>query len=260
MIIGAGLKMYLGHQQAKDWISHVAQLAAGHRAVQAGTVRLFVLPTYPLLVHAIEVLGPVGVQVGAQDLCWADCGPFTGEVSGAELAEIGCSVVEVGHYERRTHFGETDDVVSAKTAAAFRNGLTPVLCLGEDRPQDPGDAAVECVRQLDAALVHSRRADLLAPLVVAYEPHWAIGAQAAADVGYVRTVCAGLRTAVQQQDRLADSRIIYGGSAALGLLRRLGDGVDGLFLGRSAHDPAALGAVLDEAADRVARDGRTLRR
>lgn len=248
VIVGAGPKMYMGHEQAKEWIARVAQLADGHVGLRQGAVELFVLPTFPLLVHAVQVLGPAGVKVGAQDLFWEDRGPFTGEVSGAELAEIGCSFVEVGHFERRKYCAETDDIVSAKLAAAFRNGLTPVLCLGESHPQQAQSAAKECIRQLETALVHSRRADVLSPLIVAYEPYWTIGAEAAAGADYIKTVCDGLRTAMQSEHTLSGSRIIYGGSAGTGLLGQLDDAVDGLFLGRSSHDPAALGSVLDEAA------------
>lgn len=247
LIIGAGLKMYLRHQQTIEWIALVAALAERHPALKRGAVELFVLPTFPVLVHAVRALSPVGVKVGAQDLSSEDSGPFTGEVSGTEIADIGCEFVEVGHVERRTHFGETEEVVSAKVAAAFRNGLTPVLCLGESRPQRPDAAAAECVRQLGAALVHSRRAGVLGRLLVAYEPHWAIGAAAAAEATYIRTVCTALRAATSEDTALTGSRIIYGGSAGTGLLGQLDGAVDGLFLGRSAHDPAVLESVLDEA-------------
>lgn len=248
MIIGAGLKMYLGHQQTVDWLEGVARVAEGHAGLRQGTVELFVLPSFPNLVHAVRVLSPLGVGVGAQDLSWADSGPFTGEVSGAELAELGCSFVEVGHLERRTHLGETDDMISRKTAAAFRHSLTPVICVGESHPGPADAAAQECARQLRAVLTDSRRNGELGRAVVAYEPHWAIGAQAAAAPGHIRTVCDRLTSELQADPALAGSRVIYGGSAGSGLLADLAGAVDGLFLGRAAHDTAVLEAVLDEAA------------
>ena len=248
MIIGAGLKMYLGHRQTMEWIAQVADLAGKHPGLTSGAVELFVLPTFTTLVDAVRTLSPLGVKVGAQDLFWEDRGPFTGEVSGRELAEIGCSVVEVGHFERRHHFGETDDIVSAKTAAAFRNRLTPVICVGERQPQHPEEAASECDSQLRAALAHTRRAGLLGPALVAYEPTWAIGAAAAANPTYIRTVCTRLKAAISADDASTGSRVIYGGSAGPGLLEQLDGAADGLFLGRSSHEPAALEAVLDEAA------------
>lgn len=249
MIIGAGLKMYMGHRQTIEWLTGVAEVADRHPGCRRGAVELFVLPSFPALAYAAALLAPFGVKVGAQDLFWEDRGPFTGEVSGAELAEIGCSLVEVGHAERRTLFGETDDIVSRKTAAAFRNGLTPVLCVGESQPQEPEMAARECVRQVEVALGESRAVGSLGSVLVAYEPQWAIGAAASADPSYIHTVCAELRAAMSTDSALTGSRIIYGGSAGAGLLTRLDGAIDGLFMGRASHDLAVLEAVLDEAHD-----------
>ena len=249
MVIGAGLKMYLGHRQTLEWLTGVAKLVDRHPGCRRNAVELFVLPAFPSLAQAVALLSPSGVRVGAQDLFWEDRGPFTGEVSGVELAELGCTLVEVGHAERRTLFGETDDVVSRKTAAAFRNGLMPVLCVGESDPQEPDLAARECVRQLAACLEHSRVAESVGPVLLAYEPQWAIGATAPADPAYIRTVCGGLRAALEKDNALNGSRVVYGGSAGAGMLGRLGGAVDGLFLGRASHDLVVLEAVLDEADD-----------
>lgn len=249
ILVGAGLKMYLGHRQTLDWLSAVAMLAREHPGLRQGDVELVVLPSFPSLVPAVDLLRPLGVAVGAQDLCWADLGPFTGEVSGAELAELGCRYVEVGHLERRFHLGETDEMVSAKTAAALRHGLVPLLCVGEDREQAPADAAHACVRQLEACLEDARRSHCLAPLVVAYEPHWAIGAQAPAHPAYVRTVCERLSDALDGEATLSGSRVVYGGSAGPGLLPLLGDAVDGVFVGRASHSPDGLERILDEATE-----------
>ena len=248
MIIGAGLKMYLGHWETVDWLGEVARVAERHTGIRRGTVELFVLPSFTALPHAVRTLSRLNVGVGAQDLFWADRGPFTGEVSGAQLAELGCSYVEVGHAERRLHLGETDEMVSRKTAAAFRNRLTPVICVGEGAQHAPDDAGEECARQLQAVLQDSRRASALGPAVVAYEPHWAIGANAAAEPTHIRSVCARLKAELRGDAALTGSRVIYGGSAGTGLLLELEDVVDGLFLGRAAHDPLVLEAVLDEAA------------
>lgn len=245
-LVGAGLKMYLGHRETLGWLDRIANLARTHPVLTGGQAELFVLPTFPALVPAADALAGTGVGIGAQDLFWEDRGPYTGEVSGAELREIGCTYVEVGHAERRRHFGETDDVVAAKTAAAFRNGLAPVLCLGELQRDDPRRAAAECVRQLDAALTDSRRQGLDRPMVFAYEPVWAIGAEQPACPDYIRTVCAALQDVVAADSALAGSRIIYGGSAGSGLLADLGPAVDGLFLGRFSHDAGALAGLMDE--------------
>ena len=140
--------------------------------------------------------------------------------------------------------GETDEVVAAKTRAALRNGLTPVLCIGESDRQDGADAARVTIAQLGSALADAPAG----PVIVAYEPVWAIGAPEPAPVAHIQAVCTALRGALDFLPGRSGSAVIYGGSAGPGLLTALGASVDGLFLGRFAHDPATLAAVLDEAA------------
>ncbi|MGK9148151.1 triose-phosphate isomerase [Plantibacter flavus] len=241
-VVGVSLKMYFGHAQTLDWIGQVGALARRHPAIVDGRVQLFVIPGYLSIVQSVAALDGTGVLVGAQDLASADRGAFTGEVGGPELAEVGVAVAEVGHAERRSLFGETDEVVAAKAAAALRNGISPVLCIGELERVSPEAAAAECLRQLDSAL-----ADTVAgAVIVAYEPVWAIGAAEPAEPAYVRAVGAILKDAIASRADRVGSSVIYGGSAGPGLLTALGDDVDGVFLGRFAHDVAALEAVLDE--------------
>jgi triosephosphate isomerase len=246
--VGVSLKMYFGHRQALDWCARVAELARAHSAVASGAVELFVIPGYLAVPAAVEIFEGTSVVVGAQDLATADSGAFTGEVSGVELAEVGVGVVEVGHAERRRLFGETDGVVAEKTSAALRNGIVPVLCIGESTRADTADAAAECLRQLASALDGAPAGRV----IVAYEPVWAIGAAEPAPAAYIRAVCSILRAAVSALEGRATSVVIYGGSAGPGLLTELGADVDGLFLGRFAHDPESLGRVLDEAAELAA--------
>ncbi|WOF24277.1 triose-phosphate isomerase [Microbacterium betulae] len=242
--VGVSLKMYFGHRQATEWFRTVAERVRAHAAVAAGDVELFVVPTYLQVLPAVAAFSGTPVRVGAQDVAAADAGAFTGEVSAAELAEVGVALAEVGHAERRALFAETDEITAAKAAAALRNGLTPVLCLGEDRRVHAEAAAEATVAQL--------RADLDgAPggrVVLAYEPVWAIGAADPAPAHHIRTVAGALRAALDDLPGREGSSVVYGGSAGPGLLGSLGDDVDGLFLGRFAHDPDDLVAVLDEAA------------
>lgn len=246
-IIGSSLKMYFGHRRTLDWVRAVAQICREHPATRDGLVEFFVIPTFPSIPGVLELAGPAGITVGAQDLFWADSGPFTGEVGGPELAEIGCRMVEVGHAERRAQFRETDEVVARKTAAALRNGLTPVLCIGEPERADRAPAIDFCVRQLTSALALARADGLSGRLVVAYEPIWAIGAPEPAGPTHVRAVCGALREHLSGDPDFPDATVIYGGSAGPGLLARIADDVDGMFLGRFAHDPAAVRVILDEA-------------
>lgn len=245
-VIGVSLKLYLDVAETELWARRVAEIVRWHPAIAAGSVGMFVLPSLPALPGVREALAGTGVEVGAQDLFWEERGPFTGAVSGADLRSIGCTMAEIGHLERRRVFGEDDRVINLKTAAAYRTGLTPVLCVGEARAGDAASAGDEVLAQLESALYGIPRPDGSAELVVAYEPQWAIGATEAADAGHVAAVVRVIRDALRAHPWLAAARVIYGGSAGPGVLTDLGAEVDGLFLGRYAHDPDALERVLDE--------------
>ena len=253
--------MYFGYGRTLEWCRAVAKAGAANAAVQDRAIELFVLPTAPTLRAARAILNPAGIGVGAQDLSWADEGAFTGEVSPAVLAELRCGYAEVGHAERRRLFGEDGEMVAAKAAAALRNGLTPVLCVGEPDRGTAEDAVEWCRRELATVLKTTTldgagacAAGDSAPagrVIVAYEPHWAIGAPEPASPEHVSAVAEGLTETLASLPGREGSRVIYGGSAGPGLLTKLSPAVAGLFLGRFAHDPAAFAAVLDEAAARV---------
>jgi triosephosphate isomerase len=155
------------------------------------------------------------------------------------LAELGVSLVEIGHAERRRLFAEDDAVVARKVRAAVGHSLTPLLCIGEPDKLDAGAAADFCVGQVLAATEGDSA--LPSRLVLAYEPVWAIGAQEPAPPQHVNAVLTRIRGALGP-----GCPIIYGGSAGPGLLPQL-PAADGLFLGRFAHDAANLARVLDEA-------------
>ncbi|MCU1530240.1 MAG: triose-phosphate isomerase [Frondihabitans sp.] len=244
--VGVSLKMYFGHARTVEWAAALGDIARRHAAVRSGLVDLFVVPTFPSILPVREALGDAPVRLGAQDIAWADEGAFTGEVSGVELREIGCTLAEIGHAERRSLFHEGDDVIAAKTAAAFRNGLTPLLCVGEETKAPPAVAALEVESQLRAALAAADRTGLAGPIIVAYEPQWAIGAAEPASPQHITQTVARLESLVDDLPGRAGSRVIYGGSAKPGLLTALGGTVKGLFLGRFAHDPRAVTLILDE--------------
>lgn len=239
MLIGASLKMYFSHRRTVEWARAVGDIVDRHPA--RDRVSAFVIPQYPSIPACVELGGPLAV--GAQDLASADDGAFTGEVSGAVLAEVGCRYVEVGHAERRRMFGETDEVVAAKVHAALRNGLVPLICVGEAERMPPAEAAAYVLAQIDSALSEASASNVTGAFVIAYEPLWAIGAPEPAAPDHIRGVCSALRAGLTEY---TDARVIYGGSAGPGLLTTIADSVDGLFLGRFAHDPDAVRDILDE--------------
>lgn len=250
-IIGVSLKMYFGYERTLEWCRDVAKIAAGHPAVSSGEIELFALPSHLVLAEAARLLGAAGVATGAQDIFWEDEGAYTGEVGGKVLAEVGGRYAEVGHAERRRIFGEDDDVIGLKTAAAYRNGLTPVLCVGEPGNGTAADAVRHCVREIDAVLNRAESLGHSGRTIVAYEPQWAIGAAEPATPAFIGDVIRGLDAHLRSRPGQADSRVIYGGSAGPGLIGQLDPAVTGLFLGRFAHDPEALRAILDETAERL---------
>ena len=248
-LVAVSLKSYVGYAETLDWLAAAGRLSrdatgAGGSSGPA-VVDMLLFPVAPALVPAVGLAREHGFAVGAQDVSDRPAGAFTGEVPAALLAEIGVTYVEIGHAERRYLFGETPEVVARKTAAAVEHGLTPLVCVGEGRLGEtatvPVEEAVrESVYQLEE-LLPGLPAEL--GFVVAYEPVWAIGADQPAAVEHVRAVADGLREALAGHPA---ARVIYGGTAGPGLFGRLGGSVDGLFLGRRAHHPAGLAAVLAE--------------
>jgi len=248
LFIGVSLKMYFDHPQTLRWCEQVGALAAQHPAVVSGALELAVLPSLPALVPVSQILDGASVRLGAQDLFWEDCGPYTGEVGGAYLRQVGCTYAEIGHAERRRIFHEDDAILRAKVDAAVRNNLTPIVCVGEREPVPAAQAADVCIGQLQAMVAQVLQTGPPRRIVVAYEPEWAIGAQRPAAVSHISGVGLALKQWLDAQEALAGSQVIYGGSAGPGLLTELGHAVDGLFLGRFAHEPEALRGILDEGA------------
>ena len=197
--IGVSLKMYFGYSRTLEWCERVREISLVHRAIAEGLVELFVIPSSPVLSAARELLGGTRVELGAQDLHWQDFGPFTGEVSGSMLADLGCAYVEVGHAERRYLFGESDDVVALKTEAALRNGLVPVICIGENDPCGSAQALTRCIDQLESALSRREPRESADRIIVAYEPIWAIGANRAGfSRAHRRSLCRAERHACNE--------------------------------------------------------------
>ncbi|GED23886.1 triose-phosphate isomerase family protein [Halomonas halmophila] len=242
--LGISFKMYFGYAQTLTWCRNVAASLTQHPAVLDGRVSLFVLPSFPAIAPVLDIFADSPVGVGGQNLYQSAYGAYTGEVSGAMLAEMGCSHVEIGHAERLRLFGEDATTVAAKVQVALEHQLTPVLCIGETEHGTPAAAIADCRAQIDNALSRATPTQRQQPIVIAYEPHWAIGASEPASLEHIASVCQGLR---EHMDSHPAASIIYGGSAGPGLLTRLAGQADGLFLGRFAHDPAAYESVINEA-------------
>jgi triosephosphate isomerase len=162
---------------------------------------------YPYLGEVAARLANTALAWGAQNLSEHAQGAFTGEVSAPMLAEFGCRYVLAGHSERRQLYGETDAVAAAKFAALVKQGMTPVLCLGETLDErDAGRTEQVVERQLEAVFAVNEK-ETCRKAVVAYEPVWAIGTGRTASPEQVQAVHAFLRTKL-----FPETRIVYGGS------------------------------------------------
>lgn len=212
---------------------------------------IFIIPDFisiTSMVSQVQGCSAVPIRVGAQDAFYEDSGPYTGAVSPAVLAEVGCSILELGHAERRRIFGETSEDIARKADAAVRNGLTPLICIGERtrcNASDVSGAVQECRLQIESVIATLPQN---VEIVLAYEPVWAIGALQAAEPAYIISVVEKIRALSCVNGRDVPVRIIYGGSAGPGLFADLAEGVDGLFLGRFAHNPDAFYKTILEVA------------
>ncbi len=181
-------------------------------------IEIAVCPTSLHIAAVVEQLSKSSknsrIAVGAQNVCDVESGAFTGEVSAQMLAEFGVSYVLVGHSERRELYGESDQLVAAKTAATISSGLTPVVCVGETLAQrQEGKTEFVVLRQLNA-VVQQIGIEGIEKCIVAYEPVWAIGTGETASPAQAQEVHAALRNRLQQLDAaLAETTpILYGGS------------------------------------------------
>ncbi|ROT29466.1 triose-phosphate isomerase [Micromonospora sp. HM5-17] len=207
-------KMNLNHREANLLIQ---KLAASLTEQQLTDVETVVLPPFTDLrtVQSVVEGDKLLIGYGAQDLSPHQSGAYTGEVSGAMLAALGCQYVVVGHSERRTYHHEDDALVNAKVKAALANELTPILCVGEGLDiRERGEHVAYVRDQLDAALAGLDAAQVR-KVVVAYEPVWAIGTGKTATPENAQEVCGAIRARLAERyDReTADQvRILYGGS------------------------------------------------
>jgi triosephosphate isomerase len=207
-------KMNLNHLEA---IALVQKLAFSLNEQQLSDVETVVLPPFTDL-RSVQTLvdgDKLLIGYGAQDLSPHRSGAYTGDVSGAMLAKLGCAYVVVGHSERRQYHHEDDALVNAKVAAALANGMAPILCVGEGlEVREATGHVAHCTAQLDAALDGLPSAQV-EQVVVAYEPVWAIGTGKTATPQDAQEVCGALRARLAERYGAATAgavRILYGGS------------------------------------------------
>jgi triosephosphate isomerase (TIM) len=243
-LVGVSTKMYFSAAKTRQYVDDMLQLLDKSPGL-LDEVDVFIIPDHITLTSVIHQLERTKVLTGAQDAFYEDAGAYTGEVSPKVLAEVGCRIVELGHAERRRIFGETDSDAARKAAAAARDGMIPLVCIGEHTQGEVAVAVEECRTQVEAVMAAVPED---AEVILAYEPVWAIGAKEPAGAQHVMNVARQLRALDCIHMRTGTTRILYGGSAGPGLFEKLKGGVDGLFLGRFGHDPAQFYKTIQEIA------------
>ncbi|PPL20532.1 MULTISPECIES: triose-phosphate isomerase [Microterricola] len=246
-LIAGNWKMNLDHLQAIAFVQKLAwNLSEAKHDFAAVEVAVFPPFTDLRSVQTLVSADKLPLAFGAQDVSEHVSGAYTGEISAAFLAQLECRYVIIGHSERRTLHGETDEQVAAKSAAALAHNIVPIICVGETAEdlEKHGPSAVP-VAQLRAALAGVTGA---ADIVVAYEPVWAIGSGQAATPEQAEQVAAALRGVLAEvlgEDVAGKTRILYGGSVKsgniAGFMRE--PNVDGALVGGASLDIAEFAAI-----------------
>ena len=213
-LIAGNWKMNLNHFEA---IALVQKIAFSLPDKYFDKVDVTVVPPFTDL-RSVQTLvdgDKLRLTYGAQDLSQHDSGAYTGDISGAFLAKLGCTFVVVGHSERRTYHHEDDALVAAKAAAALKHGITPIVCIGEQlEVREAGNHVEFNVTSLRGSLA-GLTAEQVAQVVIAYEPVWAIGTGRVASAADAQEVCGAIRAELGEiaSPQVADGvRVLYGGS------------------------------------------------
>jgi len=208
-IIAGNWKMNKTPSEAAELIKELIPL------VKDAKCDVVICPTYVCLATAIEAVKGTNIHIGAQNVHWEKNGAFTGEISADMLKELGVEYVIIGHSERRQYFGETDETVNKRALFAYKNGLTPIICVGETLQEREQGIALSLVADQTVAALKNFTAEEVASLVIAYEPVWAIGTGKTATKDDANEVIMHIRSTIRNcfGDTAADGvRIQYGGS------------------------------------------------
>lgn len=243
-LIAGNWKMYKNVSESVQTADRLNELTEGVTGVE-----IMIAPTFPALFPVSKALRRSLISVGAQNMHWEKEGAYTGEISAAMLAAAGCRYVIIGHSERREYFGESDETVNKKIAAALQNGLIPIMCIGESENQrEAGKTFSVLDKQIKKGL-KDFFADGLQNLVVAYEPIWAIGTGKTATREQAQEVHLFVRsklTDMQGESLAKGIRILYGGSVKplnISELMAMPD-IDGALVGGASLDAETFSKIV----------------
>ena len=230
--IGTSWKMNKTRKEALEF----ARVLKASPLARSDAIQLFVVPPFPYIAEVAAELVGTRVIVGAQNMHWADQGAWTGEISPVMIKDCGARLVEIGHSERRRHFGESDETVALKTQAAVKHGLTALVCVGDSREDYDAGKTSQVLETQVRALLKYVGSQALGHVVIAYEPVWSIGEGGTP---------ARPEFVAEQHSKIANLvksitggsiPLLYGGSVNKDNCIALAShpAIDGLFIGRSA--------------------------
>jgi triosephosphate isomerase (TIM) len=243
-LIAANWKMYKTPEQAKQFVAAFLPLVWEHSRDQ-----IVLCPPFVCLPATVEAVQDSQISVGGQNMFWEKEGAYTGEVSAPMLRAIGCTHVIIGHSERRQYFGETDDSVNRKLRAALASGLTPIVCIGEVIEEREAGLTEDVLRRQCSIAFREISSGEAIPIVIAYEPVWAIGTGKTASPELAAEAHRVIRTEVAEifgEGVATQMRILYGGSVkpenAKLLMSR--EEIDGALVGGASLDPKSFAAIV----------------
>ena len=244
-VIAGNWKMYKSAAETRAYFEQFRPLVA-----QTAHCEVVIAPPFPALEAAAAAAKGSPIRIAAQNLHWEAEGAFTGEVSGPMLVAAGCSHVIIGHSERRQYFGETDQTVNRRLRAALGAGLFPIVCIGERlEEREAGRTEAVLIEQFGGGFA-ALTGEEFSPILIAYEPVWAIGTgrtatpEIAAEAHRVIRDRAGSQFGAAAGERV---RILYGGSVKpdniKGLMAR--PEIDGALVGGASLDPQAMALIVN---------------
>jgi len=243
-LIAANWKMYKTPEQARQFVSAFMPLTWGHTRDE-----IVLCPPFVSIPATVEAVQGSGIEVGGQDMFWENEGAYTGAVSAQMLRATGCTHVIIGHSERRQYFHDTDDTVNRKLRAALAAGLKPIVCVGEMLAEREAGITEDVLRRQCSIAFREISADEAKPIIIAYEPVWAIGTGKTATpelAGEAHRLIRSQAAEAFGADIAERMRILYGGSVKpenAKLLMSHPD-IDGALVGGASLEPKSFAAIV----------------
>jgi len=247
-LIAANWKMYKTPKESLAFLHEFLPLVEGRNEQE-----IAIFPTMSSLGYVIDAVQGTNVSAGAQTMHWLNEGPYTGQTSPTMLASIDCTHVLLGHSERRIYAHETDDMVNWKLKAALAHGLVPMVCVGETHDKRESGLTEAVLRWQISCALNGVQPEQAGPILIAYEPIWAIGTGAVARPDQVAEAHRLIRREVAErlgQDAAEKIRVLYGGSVRAeniaGLMAE--PEIDGALVGGASLEPQSFAAIIENAA------------